>query len=208
MNLKNLYDIISEQSKKEIDALIKEATEKADEIEKNLTTQFQEKQDERLEKVTLHNKTAISQKRSEVNFKLNQVKGTTQREVLDALFLDALRVINEYSGDMLLDFVCLLIKKSDRTGNEMLAVNKKDYDKYLKALSSNPKSEQVILDKLNKKIGENASHKLSISNALIKDGFLLVGNEYDLSFEFSSIINRLQEEKEKTISEILFDEKS
>ena len=205
--MKSLYEIINETSEAEVKKILSDAKKKANDLEKSIVDSFAQKQDERFEKSSVHHKTLVAQKKKESEFKLNQVKGNTQREVLDALFGDALKTLNSYSDDKLLDFAASMLKKSDAKGNEVIVVNKCDYPKFLKAFSSAAKGNLVDADKLNKKLSKT-SYKLSNDPATIKDGFLLLGDKYDLSFEFASLIDKLQEEKEKEISEILFNERT
>ena len=206
--MKSLYEIINELSKAEVKKVLSDATAKANELEGSLVEQFAEKQNERLEKAIILNKTLVTQRQKESEFKLNQVKGSTQREVLDSLFIDALKTLNGYTGEKLLDLVVSLVRKSGSKGSETIAVNKNDYNKFLSALSSNTRGDAVVLDKLNKKLSDKANYKLSNKPAGIADGFLVLGNEYDLSFEFKALVASLQENREKEVSEILFNEKS
>ena len=87
-------------------------------------------------------------------------------------------------------------------GNEIILTNKNTYDKLLAALSTNKKGELTELDLLNKKIGKN--FKLSNKLVNINNGFLIEGTEYDLSFEFSEIVNKVRMKNEKAISLELF----
>jgi len=121
------------------------------------------------------------------------------------------RVINKLrdyilslKGSELLDFSVSLMKDESLTGDEHIRVSKADYDKYLSAFSSEKKSDLVNLDKLNKKLGKGFNMFLESEPADITDGFLVIGEVFDLNFSIEPFLKDIKTKYEKQIYEILF----
>lgn len=148
------------------------------------------------------NKT-LNYKRRLFDLEKRQALLTSKQEILDSIFDDVLHQIEKFEGKDLLNYVIKLLKTEKFLGTEVIKVNKRDYNKYLKALSSEKASNLVELDILNKEL--KTSFKLSNVSINIKNGFLLEGKDFDLNFSFDEIINNLRKENELKIAQELFE---
>ena len=148
---------------------------------------------------------AISQKKRELilNEKLfiNQIKN----ELIDTLLKKTLSIFESLSGKELLNCVASLINKElsliHPFVNTSIMVPKNEHAKYLHALSTNQNDLDLLHKKLSKK---NITFTLSNTHAPITSGFLLVGVDYDLSFEFKDLIQKALNDIENQLLEILF----
>lgn len=176
----------------EVDAILSEAKTKA-EAEANKI----------IETETLRAKREIEQKKNAFDLEKRQIILFEQSKQID-LVIDKLRQhLLSLEGEALLNYSVGLIKKETLSG-QTLRVSKKDYDKYLKAFSSEKKAKVVTLDKLNKALGKGYDLKLEDTPENISDGFLVLGDTYDLNFSIEPFLKTLKQQYERQIFEILF----
>lgn len=102
------------------------------------------------------------------------------------------------------NYVVKRILKEEVVGDEVMQVNKKDYERYLKVFSSEPKANLVNLDKLNNALGKKYKLKLENTPVNLADGFLLIGKYYDLNFSVDPLLLQIKRETEKQIHDILY----
>ncbi len=131
-----------------------------------------------------------------------QTKGKIYEEVVNEVFTKVLDHYNNLEGKKLLDLVASLILSEEVDKNAKIEVAKKDYNKYLQALSSNNKD----LDLLNKKLGNKFNLELSKNPANIDNGFIVIGTIYDLNFNFIDLVNTKKEELQRDLIKHLFKE--
>ena len=106
----------------------------------------------------------------------------------------------------LFNYVVKLITDEEVRGDETILVNKNDYDRYLKVFSSATKKTKVVeLDLLNKKLGKGFNLKLEDEPAPISNGFMLVGEFYDLNFSVEPQIEKIKRIYERKIHNILYE---
>ncbi|MDD2575386.1 MAG: hypothetical protein PHD47_02835 [Acholeplasmataceae bacterium] len=147
---------------------------------------------------------SIEQKQNSFELEKRQsilaIKSTQIDRVINRLRTDILSL----KGSELLDFSVSLIKDESLTGDEHIRVSTADYDKYLNAFSSEKKSDLVNLDKLNKKLGKGFNISLESEPADITDGFLVIGEIFDLNFSIEPFLKDIKAKYEKQIYDILF----
>ena len=144
----------------------------------------------------------VSYKKRLFDLEKRQALLTTKQEVIDNIFEEVVNRIIKLEKKDLLNYVVKLIKSEQYSGDEVILVNKDDYKKYLKALSTNKESDLVELDLLNKEL--KTSFKLSNRPVDIPNGFIVEGQDFDLNFTFEQIVSKLRKENEKSIAEELF----
>lgn len=144
----------------------------------------------------------VSYKKRLFDLEKRQALLTTKQEVIDNIFEEVVNRIIKLEKKDLLNYVVKLIKSEQYSGDEVILVNKDDYKKYLKALSTNKESDLVELDLLNKEL--KTSFKLSNRPVDIPNGFIVEGQDFDLNFTFEQIVSKLRKENEKLIAEELF----
>lgn len=144
----------------------------------------------------------VSYKKRLFDLEKRQALLTTKQEVIDNIFEEVVNKVIKLETKDLLNYVVKLIKTEQYSGNEVILVNKNDFNKYLKALSTSKESELVELDLLNKEL--KTSFKLSNKPVDIPNGFIVEGQDFDLNFTFEQIVSKLRKENEKLIAEELF----
>lgn len=183
------------KAKEEKEALLKELNEKTDKKAENLLTNALRKDAK-----------TISEKKLEFEHEKKRIilqEKNTQIERVLAMFEERLLNLNDRE---LFDYTVKLIKEQKIQGNEVVRVKKADYNRYLKLFSSETKKRDlVVLDLLNNKLGKNYNLKLDKTVAPIKDGFVLVGEFYDLNFSLEPQIERIRREYEREIHKILYE---
>lgn len=189
--LKEKQDILT-SAEAEVSAILSEAREKANKEAKRIIDQ------ENLKKAR-----EIEQKRHAFDLEKRQAILFEQSSQIDVV-IDKLRThLLSLEGEELLKYSVGLLKKETLSG-DTIVVNQKDYDKYLSAFSSHKKGDVVILDKLNEALGKGYHLKLDHTPANISDGFLVLGDTYDLNFSIEPFLKTLKQQYERQIFEILF----
>jgi V/A-type H+-transporting ATPase subunit E len=136
------------------------------------------------------------------NLERRQTKGKIYEQVVEEVFSKVLEHYNNLEGTKLLNLVASLLSNEEVDKNAKIEVSKKDYNKYLNALSSNKKD----LDLLNKKLGNKYNLELSKDPANIENGFIVIGSIYDLNFNFTDLVNLKKEELQRDLIKHLFEE--
>jgi V/A-type H+-transporting ATPase subunit E len=108
-------------------------------------------------------------------------------------------------GSDLLSFVVKQIQDEKIKGDEIMRVNARDYERYRLALSSQDLAHNVVLDRLNKALGKDYHLVLEDVSSNEEEGFLLLGDIYDLNFSVKPILDRLRKRKEKELFASLFE---
>lgn len=186
---------ILEEAKKEKDALLNELNDKTDIKIANL-----------LNNAKKENNKKLSEKKLEFEHEKKRVilqEKNTQIERVLSMFKD--KIINLEDKELFL-YTVKIIKQQNITGSEILRVRKEDYNRYLKLFSSTTtKSDLTVLDLLNKQLGKGYNLKIDKTPAPIKDGFMLIGEIYDLNFSLEPQIERIRREYEREIHKILYE---
>lgn len=200
----SIYKKIAQKGEEESN-LIKQKAEKDAEFLKHQIINEAEKQAALiLEKAKTKSASEIAQQTGSLSLEYRQTIEAIKNKAIDDLFNDVLSHFKSLEGKDLLNFVASLIKEEKIVGNEVLRVAKSEYDKYLKALSSKPKGKLVELDLLNKLLGSPYSLSLENIPSNEDDGFIIIGQTYDLNFTITPILASIRREKEKEIFLLLF----
>ncbi len=126
--------------------------------------------------------------------------------LIDEVIIKQYEALNSLTKTELLKFALILIKKEKLSNKQIMQVNEKDYHRYLEAFSTNKEANLVVLDILNKALNNEVEISLSKEAANINDGFLIVGENYDLNFSIKNFVDQLRKHYEKEIFTILFGE--
>ena len=124
---------------------------------------------------------------------------------IDEIFNAVLDHFKSLKGSDLLSFVVKQIQDEKIQGDEMMRVNARDYERYRLALSSQDLAHNVVLDRLNKALGKDYHLVLEDVSSNEEEGFLLLGDTYDLNFSVKPILDRLRKRKEKELFASLFE---
>lgn len=198
---KPIFERIKEEAQNEADLLTKETEAEATRILKSgkdaLSAQNKAELGEAEEKS--ENRVAQYKERSEKG--LDTYKEQVRQEIVVSLFNDVTLKLAALEGEDLLNFVAHLIAKESVNGDEVMLVSKRNFNKFVSALSS--KKDGNNLDLLNAK---NAKFNFTLSKepTHISEGFLLSTKEYDLIFDFSEIVINYQKKHEQRIYNELF----
>ncbi|MFA6645436.1 MAG: hypothetical protein WCS76_03625, partial [Bacilli bacterium] len=148
---------------------------------------------------------AIAQASALAELEKKQSISALKNKTIDEIFNAVLSHFKVLEGSELLSFVVKQIRSEEIKGSESMRVNSRDYERYLKALSTHKKSNRVELDLLNKSLGNNYRLFLEDISSNEEEGFLLVGDTYDLNFSVKPILDRIRKRKEKELFAVLFD---
>ncbi len=201
-----LKKLIYEQANEQAQTILAEAKEE----KKALLKAEQEKVDKKASTLLNNAEKEANKKISSKKLEFEQEKKklileekNTQIERVLSLFKEKLLNLNDSE---LFEYTYKLIKAQKISGNELVRVKKEDYNRYLKLFSSAPKSANLVeLDLLNKKLGKGYNLKLDKTPAAITDGFMLVGEVYDLNFSLEPQIERIRRTYEREIHKILYE---
>lgn len=197
-----IYEKINLKGKLEIEKINSNKEIEIKKLQKEIVGKATKDQLARVDKATSDAAKLINHKERLVDLEKRQALLTSKQEILDDIFNEVLNRLNLLEGKELLTFVTNLIKKENDFGDEVIYVSEKNYDKYLKALSTNKKADLVELDLLNKKL--KANFKLSNEAVSVDEGFLITGKDFDLNFTFSDIVLNTRKVQEKAIADKLF----
>lgn len=201
-----LKKLIYKQANEQAQTILIEAKEEKEALLEKLNKETDKKISNLLSNAEKENNKKISSKKLEFEHEQKRI-------ILDEKNTQIERVLSKYketilnlTDKQLFDYTVKLIKEQEITGPMTLQVRKEDYDRYLKLFSSaNKKADLVDLDLLNDKLGKNYNLKLDKTPALISDGFMLIGEFYDLNFSIEPQIEKLRRTYEKEIEKILYE---
>lgn len=193
---------ILENAKLDYDEILAAAKKEAKEERDYIVSEVKNDFDIKLKHVQKEANKEIRTKERLLAFETKQAELFAKQSVLEHIFNRVRESLLKLEGKDLLDYVIKNLKEETLVGNEIMYTNKTDYDKYLKALSTNKKSDLVDLDLLNKAL--NTNYKLSNKHVDIKGGFILEGIDFDLNFALEEVINKLRNKYEREIVKELF----
>lgn len=201
-----LKKFIYNEAEKEAQKILTEAKEEKEALLKKLNEKTDIKIANLLSNAEKENKKEISLKKLDFEHEKKRIvleEKNTQIERVLSLLKDKLQNLNDAD---LFAYTVKSIKNQNIVGNEILQVNEKDYNRYLKLFSSaTKKADLVELDLLNKSLGKGFNLKLEGTPALISDGFMLIGEIYDLNFSIEPQIERIRRDYGKVIEKILYE---
>lgn len=204
----SIYDKIAKKGLAESEALRREAEQEAKSLEHEIVAAAEKEAASIIAHVEDVKQNAVAQKVAMSELEKRQSVSALKNKAIDDLFLDVQNHFNGLEGKELLSFVVAQIKSEDVSGKEVMRVSKRDYDKYRKALSTEKAAKNIKLDILNEALGKGFDLALDNLPSNEEDGFILVGDVYDLSFSVKPLLEKIRDRKEKELFESLFgDEK-
>ncbi len=197
---KKILDQANSRAQIIIDEAIKESNE--------LLTKLKEKTDEEVNKLLSNaekeNKNLLSSKKLELEHEEKKIILEEKNTQIERVLSEFKNRILNLDDKELFNYVVKLLKKEPIKGDEVLKVNKKDYNRYLKLFSSGQKTDVVLLDKLNSELGKKYQLKLSNEAVRISDGFLLIGEFFDVNFSIEPQLENIKRHYEREIHNILY----
>ncbi|MGI6782314.1 MAG: V-type ATP synthase subunit E [Acholeplasmataceae bacterium] len=191
MEKQNLTDYIVSKGKEEAKQIQSQATKEAKALEKNIIERAQKDADRIINDAKLAADLKVKSLEMFQEIQKRQTMLRAKSEVINQVFNQAYQKIKSLPDKEFLSLLVNLIKLEEYKGNEEIMVNQSDYRKY-----------ETLIPKINKEL--KTSFKLSNQPALIDSGFLIVGEYYDLNFDFMELINKVRREYESKLSQELF----
>lgn len=198
-----IYDKIESKGTLRVKDILAKAKIESEKIENDLITKATNDANNRVTKAKTEADKNLSYQKRLFDLEKRQALLTTKQEIIDEIFNEVLTKVLAFEGKDLLAYVIKLIKNEHAIGNEVIRVNKKDYKKFVKALSTNKEAKVVDADLLNKAL--NTTFTISNEPVEISNGFIIEGKDFDLNFTFEQIIFNLRKENEKNIVDELFE---
>lgn len=193
---------ILEKNKADIEAILKDAQEIAEKEYKSIIEEVENDYNKKYLSIKNDYQKQIATKERMLAFEKKQAELLAKQSVLTKIFNKVYEKLNQLEGKDLLKYVANKIKEVNYVGNEIMYVNKNEYNKYLKALSTKEKNQLVELDQLNAIL--NTQFQLSNEPIDIENGFLLEGKDFDLNFATNEIVKKLRDKHEREIAKELF----
>lgn len=154
-----------------------------------------------LEKIEKEQRETLSTTKQALDFE-EKSKGEALKSLMINEIYDEVSVkMTNLTGNELLDYVYRLISKENLKGHHRLLVKKANFEKYNKALSN-----KTNADLLNAKF-KDASFTLEIYDDAVEEGFIVEDKDFDLYFDFTSLVNKHKEEHAFAIYQKLFGDK-
>lgn len=198
-----LANKILEKGKLEVESILMNAKEEAKLAKKELIDVAKSEAKNRIEIIKKETTNDLKTKERLLNFERRQAELLAKHKTIDEIFGEVRRRIETLVKDDLLNYVVNQVKKEQLLGDEIMHVNKDNYNRYLQALSTNKKGKLVDLDLLNAKLKTNL--KLSEEPFDMGNGFLLEGKYFDLNFAIEEIIEKLKNKYERRLVKELFE---
>lgn len=201
-----LKKLIYKQADEQAQTILIEAKEEKEALLEKLNKETDKKISNLISNAKKENNKKISSKKLEFEHEQKRIILDEKNTQIERVLTKYKETILNLTDKQLFDYTVKLIKAQEITGPMTLRVRKEDYDRYLKLFSSaNKKADLVDLDLLNNKLGKNYNLKLDKTPALISDGFMLIGEFYDLNFSIEPQIEMLRRTYEKEIEKILYE---
>ena len=199
-----IYEKIAKKGQAESDAIRKEAEIEAKGIEHKIVAEAEKEASLIISASEDARRNAIHQNKALNELEIKQVTSSLKSKVIDDIFASVFEHFNSIKEKELLSFVVHLIRNEKIDGGEVMRVNKNNYAKYLNALSSHKAAKKIDLDLLNKALGDNYHLVLENVDSREEDGFILIGETYDLNFSVKPLLNVLRKKREKELYKMLF----
>lgn len=202
----SIKQTILNEAQKEVDQILAEAKEEHD----KLLTKNKQKIDTKIASLKSN---ATKEQARIINEKEIELENETKKIVLEEKNVQINKVLNKFKDHLLnlndkdfFNYVVNRIKQEEVSGDEVMRTNAKEYSRYLKLFSSQKKADLVVLDKLNKALGSKYNLKLESEPVGLDNGFLLIGEHFDLNFSIEPLIESIKRTTEKQIHDILYKE--
>jgi len=185
-----------------IDQINEQAKKEALDLKTKLIEQAKVDLEAQLNKEQQKANQMVKQAKQEGERALRDEVAISKQQLIESIFSALKTDLKNLKPAAHFDYVVRSIQAQDIEKDEEIRVNKKDYDMYLKILSTK-KGDLVDADLLNETLGKGYQLKLSKEPASIDSGFMLVGKLFDLNFSLENVVDSLAKQYEKTIYEAL-----
>jgi len=202
----SIYEKIAKKGQSESNSIRKEAELEAKAIEHKIVTEAEKEAALIIAKAEDDKQNAIVQKRALSELEKRQSISAFKNKMIEEIFDHVFMYFKNLEESELLEFVVSQIKNETLKGTETMRVNKHDYDKYVRALSTHKAGKIIELDVLNKALGKDFSIRLENVPSNEEDGFLLIGETFDLNFSVKPLLRKIRKDKEKELFITLFGE--
>lgn len=202
----SIYEKIAKKGQSESASIRKEAELEAKAIEHKIVTEAEKEASLIIAKAEDDKQNAIVQKQALSELEKRQSISAFKNKMIEEIFDNVFVYFKNLEGSELLAFVVSQIKNETLKGTETMRVNKHDYDKYVHALSTHKAGKIIELDVLNKALGKDFSIRLENVPSNEEDGFLLLGETFDLNFSVKPLLRKIRKDKEKELFNTLFGE--
>lgn len=198
---KPIFERIKEEAKKEAALLVTETKAEAKRILKAGKDDLDAKNAAELASATAKSKERVANFKDRNEKGLENYKEQVRQEIVSDIFDEVAAKLAGIEGQELLKFVTNLINKEKVKGDEIMHVSRRNFKKFVAALSSS--KDPTKLDLLNK---ANAKYNFTLSKepTHVVEGFLLSAKQYDLIFDFNEIVSIYQRAHEQRIYNRLF----
>lgn len=201
----SIYDKIINKGRAESDSIRQDAERESKAIEHTIVAEAEREAALLLAKADESKTTSIAQAEALSELEKRQSVAALKNKSIDEIFNAVLDHFKSLKDSDLLSFVVKQIQDEKIQGDEMMRVNARDYERYRLALSSQDLAHNVVLDRLNKALGKDYHLVLEDVSSNEEEGFLLLGDTYDLNFSVKPILDRLRKRKEKELFASLFE---
>ncbi len=201
----SIYDKIINKGRAESDSIRQDAERESKAIEHTIVAEAEREAALLLAKADENVATSIAQAEALSELEKRQSVAALKNKSIDEIFNAVLDHFKSLKGSDLLSFVVKQIQDEKIKGDEIMRVNARDYERYRLALSSQDLAHNVVLDRLNKALGKDYHLVLEDVSSNEEEGFLLLGDTYDLNFSVKPILDRLRKRKEKELFASLFE---
>lgn len=154
-----------------------------------------------LDKTAKEQKDTIATTKQALEFEEKSKGEALKSLMIEEIYEDTYTRITSLDGRDLLEFVALLLAKENFKGEHRLLVKKGNFDKYNKALSKKDNA-----DLLNEMI-KGAKFTLEIYDDAVDQGFIVEDKEFDIYFDFKTILEKHKQAHAFEIYQKLFGDK-
>lgn len=203
---RSIYEKIENKGALDASEILNNGQQKAQEIEDTILKNAKKEAELILQKANNRSRDHIKTQSTMIEQNAKQRTLLKKKDFINKTFDLAHQELLKIDDEKLVDYVVKMIQLEKINGNEAIEVSKEDYSRFSKLFTTGLQDNgYYVLDILNKKLGNNYKLKLSSKYADINGGFIIVGENFDIDLSYKTILERIKEEHETEIANILFD---
>lgn len=177
----------------EAQAIISEAEAEAEIAQKQILERAKKEAERIINDSKIAGESRLDQQETMFDLDKRQAFLVAKTEILDSIFDGVYEKLKSLDGKQLEEIVIKMIKKETYDGDEVIRCSKNDYSKYKK-----------LVPKINKQLKTNFT--LGEDCTSIDSGFMIIGEDYDLNFDFQELVDITRKNVEKELAERLFED--
>lgn len=204
----SIYKKIEERGALEANKIYEDGLMRINQYKENRINEANTEIDQIMKKYLERKEDQLKTKSTEIEQSAKQRSLAVKKEIINDIFDKALQKLVMLDDESLVELVVRLLKQENLSGDELIQVSKKDYDRYKRLFSiGRVKDGYVILDKLAMYLS-NEKFQLLLDNKAINiaGGFNVIGKKYDVNQSFETILQSIKEKEESNIASLLFSE--